>query len=289
MSPSHIVQGLCRWLQSQPPIPWQQGRHWSVGGQGLGWISEAAWQQWGQASALFLPQGDGLLLASEALLQGQPSAVQQWVQHVHQQGGFPEWRDELYPVRLPDDDYEQDGSGLGLLERGAFRLLGLTSRAVHLNGWVRDGEDLWLWAARRSTQKAIDPGRWDNLMGGGVAHGESLQQAMLRECWEEAGIPQEGAQHARIGNRVLSCHLRPDGLHREWLFVYDLTLPADFVPQNQDGEVAEHALLSVPMVLEWMRDGAFTPDSGRVILDGLLRRHYFGDAGALLARALYHP
>ena len=36
-----------------------------------------------------------------------------------------------------------------------------------------------------------------------------------------------------------------DGLQRETVFVHDLWLPEDFVPDNRDGEAVEHRLVSL--------------------------------------------
>ena len=63
----------------------------------------------------------------------------------------------------------------------------------------------------------------------------------------------------------------PEGLHREILFVYDLWLPADFKPVNQDGEVAEIRLMPVEDVIQEILAGSVTLDAGAVMIDGLLR------------------
>lgn len=57
----------------------------------------------------------------------------------------------------------------------------------------------------------------------------------------------------------------------ETLFVFDLTLPADFLPVNQDGEVAGHLRANVDTALDIMADCAMTVDTTLVTLDALQR------------------
>ena len=90
------------------------------------------------------------------------------------------WRDELLSVRAAPR-----GPVLAAIERSACRPLGIATTAVHLNAYSDDGDVV---VARRAAHKQIDPGCWDNLVGGMVPHGETLEQALEREAWEEAGI-----------------------------------------------------------------------------------------------------
>ena len=89
------------------------------------------------------------------------------------------WRDELLPL--------VDGKGrtLGSVERGVARVLGLRTFAVHLSGRSADGR---FWVQQRAFDKATDPGRWDTLMGGQMAAGESIEATLERETAEEAGL-----------------------------------------------------------------------------------------------------
>ena len=63
---------------------------------------------------------------------------------------------------------------------------------MHLNGIA--GERMWL--ARRSPTKQIDPGMLDNLVAGGISVGFSARDPLVKEAWEEAGIPAELARKA---------------------------------------------------------------------------------------------
>lgn len=185
------------------------------------------------------------------------------------EGWVRAWRDEPYPL------WSDDGQAtlLAIIERATARFWGALTLGAHCNGYVADaaGRPTHLWIARRAWDKPTDPGRLDNLIGGGVPQGQTPRQALLREAWEEAGLaPDEmaGLQCGRV--LTLDCDL-PEGLQREWLHVYDLALPAGRVPVNQDGEVAEHRLMSVDAALAVAADGQMTTDASLSTLDFALR------------------
>lgn len=156
------------------------------------------------------------------------------VEQLAQEGFIPGWRNERYAV---------DG-GLEI-ERAAARPFGLTTQAVHVNGVVQDKS---MWLARRSRSKAIDPGLFDNLVGGGVTAGLSLEEVLVKEASEEAGIPAELARRATRGGTARILREVPEGVQSEVVHVYDLALPPDFAPRNQDGEVSEFILVSFEQV-----------------------------------------
>jgi 8-oxo-dGTP pyrophosphatase MutT (NUDIX family) len=80
----------------------------------------------------------------------------------------------------------------------------------------------------------------DNMVGGGVAAGESIELARARESWEEAGLSSEVLAGAQPVACLWAERQVARGLHREWLHVFDLWLEPEKVPCNQDGEVEEH-------------------------------------------------
>ena len=101
---------------------------------------------------------------------------------------------------------------------------------------------------------------------------------MIKEAWEEAGIAEALARTARPAGVV---HVRRplfDGLQRETVFVHDLRLTADFVPENQDGEAVEHRLVSLAeasrMIARNCGPDEVTVDASLVVLD-YLTRHAF--------------
>ena len=186
------------------------------------------------------------------------------------EGALTAWRDERYEARA--------GEALPVafeVERAAARYFGIRTQAVHVNGLVDGDGGASMWIARRSTAKAIDPGMLDNLVGGGIAAGASVDDTLVKEAWEEAGIDAATARQARPAGIVGIRRLQPDGLQHESVHVHDLWLPHGFRPANQDGEAVEHRLvpLSAMPALLANADGpeVLTADASLVALDALLR------------------
>jgi 8-oxo-dGTP pyrophosphatase MutT (NUDIX family) len=181
------------------------------------------------------------------------------------------WRDERYAVAR-----EFGAEPWFELERAAARYFGVLTHAAHVNGLVRRSDGgIAMWIARRSDAKAIDPGMLDNLVGGGIAVGQSVASTVTKEAFEEAGIDASVAARAIAAGRVHICRQQPDGFQRETIFVHDLWLSEDFVPACRDGEAVEHRLVplhdTASLIASSERPDAVTADASLVILDCLLR------------------
>ncbi len=222
------------------------------------------------ADSIDLQQADNLALAD---------ALQNMAQQWHRLGLLSGWRNEPFDVRNPA------GQTLFALERAAFRPLGLASRAVHINGLVHTAGGWRFWIARRSPFKAVDPNKLDNLVGGGIASGESVHTAMLREGFEEAGLSETVLTPLQAQSVQHSLRAVSRGLHREWLHIFDAVLPEDVLPQNQDGEVAEFMQLTLAEVVAAMLDKRFMNDALLATLD-MFERLNLLDADLPLAQWL---
>ncbi|MBN8488851.1 MAG: DUF4743 domain-containing protein [Burkholderiales bacterium] len=201
------------------------------------------------------------------------------------QGRIRAWRDEPYPW------LDAEGRRVAVIERAASRFWGALTFGAHCNGYLAgaDGRPSHLWIAQRSLHKPTDPGLLDNLIGGGVPLGQTPRQALLREAWEEAGLQPHELSGLQAG-RVLELHCDiPEGLQREWLFVFDLRLPPGRVPQNQDGEVAGFRCLPVDQALAEVRAGTLTTDAGLATLDFAARHGLLDDASAKALEVLQVP
>ncbi len=155
------------------------------------------------------------------------------------EGALTAWRDELYAVAP-----RFGAPPWFLLERAAARYFGIHTYAAHVNGIV-ENSSVRTWLARRSPTKAIDPGMLDNLVGGGIAAGQSVADAVVKEALEEAGIDASLAGCARPAGTVDICRAQPDGLQRETIFVHDLSLPRRWrssraPPCRTSGRGADH-------------------------------------------------
>jgi isopentenyldiphosphate isomerase len=56
---------------------------------------------------------------------------------------------------------------------------------VHMHICNEQGE---IFLQKRSMQKKLLPGKWDTAVGGHISFGESIEEALKRETWEELGI-----------------------------------------------------------------------------------------------------
>lgn len=230
---------------------------------------------------LFGLQPEGLICKVAGDYAAISSQLNQAARRWQAAGWLNGWRNENFTAFLPDS------TPLFELERAAFRPLGLTSRAVHLNGLTRTAAgEVKMWVGRRSPDKAVDPNRMDNLMGGGIAAGESIELALEREGWEEAGIPADRLELLPQTGLLLAERPVQRGLHREWLHVYDLWLSGSEQPCNQDGEVAEHVCLSLAEVEALLVAERFMIDAALVAIDCLLRLGYWAERESEIALAM---
>ncbi|MES3040307.1 MAG: DUF4743 domain-containing protein [Pseudomonadota bacterium] len=276
--PPSLSDQVIAFLHSEPRFEPVNELRLHIDGRALGWVrprvAEALCQLDRQrirvnTRDLYLSAGNDCASRSQAL--------QAWAMALRKQGVLANWRDEAMQLNQPEGVFL-------IIERAAFRTFGLCTPSVHLNGWVAMPDGVQLWVAERSAHKFVDPGKLDNLVGGGVAAGEPLALALTREAWEEAGL------HFRRAPRPISTlhiHRRiQEGVQEEQIAVHDTWLPAHFLPTNQDGEVADARLMPLPAVLAMLLDRHFTWDAGLVVLDGLLRQRYFGADGALIEQTL---
>lgn len=185
------------------------------------------------------------------------------------EGLISAWRDETFPLLSP-----ATGHVLATMERAATRFWGSLTLGAHCTGWVAgpDGRPAGIWVATRSFTKPTDPGKLDNLIGGGVPMGQTPLQALVREGFEEAGLSPTQMKRARPVS-VIELHRDiPEGLQFERLHAFEIELLPDERPVNQDGEVASVELLAVSEAARLASSEAMTVDAALVTLDFLLRQ-----------------
>ncbi len=211
----------------------------------------------------FARRGNAIALGAEGF-EARSRALATAAARLRDAGLLRGWRNELLEVRP-----SPEAAPLAVIERVACRALGITTYAVHVNGVLPDGS---LVICQRASDKSVDPGLWDNLAGGMIAAGESEREALEREAREEAGVRVEGLPITRGGTIAVSRPLGGEGYMSEIVQVYDLDLPQDIDPINQDGEVQAITRRSVRQVLEAVEIGDFTLEAALATLDGLERR-----------------
>ncbi|RLN72851.1 hypothetical protein BBJ28_00018799 [Nothophytophthora sp. Chile5] len=206
-------------------------------------------------------------------------------------GAFPLWQDELYPAKTTFAS-----PTLFRYHRGVGPFFGLSQFGTHLNGFVRDetsGAVSHVWLATRSATKKRWPLLLDTLVGGGLPADSSALANMLKESQEEAGLTPLWTQTRLVAaGSLLYVMDHPFGLVNDTMMVYDLELPRDVVPANQDGEVDHFDLWPVQDAVEclWAEPERFKPDVCLLLLDffvrhGVLTADNFVDY-ELLQRAL---
>lgn len=172
-------------------------------------------------------------------------AVDRVMRQLAQDGVLAGWRDEPYPV-----GGVWGGPHAFEVERAAAVLLGVRAYGVHVNGYVREGDALKMWIGVRADDRPVCPGELDNMVAGGQPVTLGLKANVIKEAGEEAGVPEAIAQTAIPVGAISYVMDDALGLKPDLMYCWDLELPADFVPANADGEIAEFRLLSVEQVME---------------------------------------
>jgi NUDIX domain len=247
-------------------LPGARLRLW-IGVAAVGWISPAAAVEIASAAPQANCTDRGLALPDATSFEAMAKAMAR--------RGCVRWRNEAFAVRA-----HPDGPELARLDRGALPRLGIWSEGVHVNGLVRRSDGPWLWVAERAADKALDPGKLDHLVAGGVPAGLSAVETLRKEAAEEATMPEALARQAVPVGRITYVMERPEGLRRDRLHCYDLWLPEDFAPHPADGEVAGFSLWPMARVLKAVREtDAFKFNVNLVLIDLFLRLGLVEEAG----------
>jgi hypothetical protein len=243
-----------------------------VGDQPVGWVADRI------ASALEgMPAieraGDRITLTDPSML---PRIGRDLSDH-----GLYRWRDEVFDVRA-----RPDGPVLARIDRGAIPSFGIQAVGIHVNGLVHRTNGLHLWVARRAMDKLLDPGKLDHIVAGGVPAGLGPAETLVKEAGEEAAIPpQLASASVHVGTLGYAME-RPEGLRRDLVHCYDLTLPEDFTPAAVDGEVEAFELWPLPRVVETVHDTCdFKFNVNLVLIDLFIRQGLIAEPEAASLRA----
>ena len=268
-----VLTALCSRLTRALAPPHANYRPLRVEDCDAGWLDDARAARLARASEVFVVDENSVRFVDGLDDEKQRSAaIDRVVRELAAADELTAWRNERYAV----------APALGaapwfVIERSAARYFGVNTYAAHVNGLVRDAQGVRMWLARRSPTKSIDPGMLDNLVGGGIAVGQTTATTLIKEAWEEAGVPTPLARQAQRAGTVRICREQPDGLQRETIFVHDLWLPSTFTPAGRDDEVADYRLVTLPeaarLIALQRGPDVVTADASLVILDFLIRHH----------------
>lgn len=200
-------------------------------------------------------------------------AVEGALQTLRAEGLVPGWRGEHYPVCARFHE-----PPAFTVERAAACLLGTRHYGAHVNGYVRkDNGALFMWVGKRALTKQTGPGKLDQLAAGGQPAGLGFYENAVKECGEEAGADETLARNVRACGAVSYLTERADGVRNDTAVVFDLELPPDFTPVNQDGEVEAFYLKPLDEVRAILAEtDDFEFDSALVALDFLVRHGALG-------------
>ena len=76
------------------------------------------------------------------------------------------------------------------IDRALVPAIGARAFGVHLNGYVRRGDEMLVWVGTRAQDLRVEPGKRDNMVAGGQPAGLSLMDNLVKECAEEASLPE---------------------------------------------------------------------------------------------------
>lgn len=186
------------------------------------------------------------------------------------------WRDELYAV------YNPTHTEYLFIERAAAALFGVVTYGVHIVGYVpndQDKKDIKLWVPRRSYTKPTFPGMLDNTVAGGIGYPHGIQETVIKECHEEAGLDKDYVlSHITPAGVVSYIHQEENTIDSEGglfqpevEYVYDLVIEDTVTPKIIDGEVASFELMTVDQVKQELKAGSFKYNSATITIDFFIR------------------
>jgi 8-oxo-dGTP pyrophosphatase MutT (NUDIX family) len=242
-----------------------------VGTGRVGWVRHGLASRLRQFTGVFVVEQDRISLASALSdFDSRTEAMAQVVAELVEEGTVPQLRDEYYPVMT--------GWGqppLLKIDRVAVAHFGIRSYGLHINGFVRRPDGIHLWVGKRAGDRKIAPGKLDNLVAGGQPSGLTLDENLVKEAHEEAGLSPEAALQAVPVGVVSYLMENPAGLKPDMLFLYDLEVAEDFVPRNTDGEVEHFMLWPLEEAARRVREtDDFKFNVNLVIVDFLMRHGY---------------
>jgi 8-oxo-dGTP pyrophosphatase MutT (NUDIX family) len=256
-----------------------------AGGRRIGWLRRDNAAALAPFRHVFAVSSDAVRLVAAGDVDAVSAAVDAVVEALVAENRVPKWRNETFDVMARWGD-----PPIFRLDRGAVPFFGTRAYGVHLNGYVREPGGLRLWIGRRASDKRVSPNKLDNVVAGGIGNGYGIVATLYKEAEEEAAIPVALVDHAVPVGAVTYCMETELGIRDDVLFVYDLDLPAGFVPRNSDGEIVQFELVPAQRVIEQVRTtDDFKFNVNLIILDFAIRHgligvddpEYLGVAGGL--------
>ena len=180
------------------------------------------------------------------------------------------WRNEACPVKT-----SFTSPTLFEIERAAAPLFGIKGYGVHLNGYIKKNNQIYLWVGKRSLLKQNGPGKLDQIVAGGQPTQLTIKENLIKECAEEANISRALVASAKSVGSISYLTERKEGLRDDEIFCFDIKLPNDFKPINTDGEVDGFFLWPLEKISQIIkRTENFKFNSALVVVDFLIRHGF---------------
>ena len=238
-----------------------------AGERRIGWLRRDNAAALARFPAVFAVGPDRVHLVARGDIEAISAAVDEVVEALVLENRLPKWRNEIFDV-MP----RWGEKPVFRVDRGAVAFFGARAYGVDLNGYRRDRDGLHLWVGRRAPNKRLAPNKLDNLVAGGIGNGYGVAATLAKEAEEEAGMPASLIERAVPVGAITYLMENEIGIRDGVLFVYDLETPAEFMPQNRDGEVVDFELMPAESVIERIRaTDDFKFDVNLVFLDFAMR------------------
>jgi isopentenyldiphosphate isomerase len=166
------------------------------------------------------------------------------------------------------------------IERFAANLFGLMRCGAHLIAHTKSSDGgMKIWVPRRAANLFTYPSLLDSTVAGGIKSGVSPLQTVVEEAGEEASLPEDFVRREAWSRGVIS-HMGLTGrghggeqglVEPNYIYVYDIELPADMIPKPNDDEVGAFHCMTIEEVQTALLAEDFKPDSAAVMVDFLIR------------------
>jgi len=173
------------------------------------------------------------------------------------------WRNELYSI------YGLNGEVLFAMERCAAPLFGVVTYGVHMTVYIppTQFQPMRIWTPKRSESKFTYPGMLDNSVlpycfcltqvAGGIAHGMSVLDTLVKEADEEASLPADIVRTQAVAAGAVSYFYVREAsaggeeglLQPEVQYVYDLEITEEIILKPNDDEMEAFSLMPLHEVL----------------------------------------